>query len=308
MERVAYGGWTNCVRLANKAVELIVTADVGPRVIRFALAGGANVFKEYPDMVGKTGGDEWRIYGGHRLWHAPEAQPRSYCPDNGPVRVEPLGKGGAGSLRVVQPTEPPTGIQKEIDLELPGDGALAKVTHRLRNNSAWPIRLAPWALSVMAPGGTAVIPLPPPGEHTANLTPVSMLGLWAYTDLSDPRWTIGRRTILLRQDPKAASPQKVGVYVPAGWAAYVRDGVMFLKTFGPVAPCTAYGDFGCSVETYTNADMLELESVGPMAELPPGGAVEHVEHWRLIANVPTPAGDADVVAKILPAVAKATGQ
>jgi hypothetical protein len=311
MQRVAYGGWSNCVRLANKAAELVVTADVGPRVIRFALTGGAagaNVFKEYPDMLGKTGGDEWRIFGGHRLWHAPEAQPRSYVPDNGPVKIEPLAGSKAG-LRAIQPTEGPTGIQKEMDVELLGDGpaAAAKVTHRLRNNSAWPITLAPWALSVMAQGGTAVLPLPPSGEHTANLTPSGMLGLWAYTDLSDPRWTIGRRAILLRQDSAAKTPQKIGLFVPDGWAAYIRDGVMFLKTFR-VADCGTYPDFGCNAETYTNADMLELESVGPLSTLPPGGVVEHVENWFLVPNVPTPTGDADVIAKVVPAVAKATGK
>ena len=306
MQRVAYGGWNNCVQLKNKSAELVVTADVGPRVIRFALAGGANVFKEYSDMLGKTGGDEWRIFGGHRLWHAPEAQPRSYIPDNGPVKIEPL-SGGKTGLRATQPTEALTGIQKEIDVELLGDAAAARVTHRLRNTSAWPITLAPWALSVMAQGGTAVIPLPPPGEHTANLTPVSMLGLWAYTDLSDPRWTIGRRAILLRQDAAAKTPQKIGAFVPDGWAAYIRDGVMFLKTFA-VDECAAYGDFGCSVETYTNGDMLELESVGPMSTLPPGGTVEHVENWFLVASVPTPKNDADVADKVLPAVAKARGK
>jgi hypothetical protein len=267
------------------------------------------VFKEYPDMLGKTGGDDWRIFGGHRLWHAPEAQPRSYFPDNGPVKIEPLPSAKLG-LRAVQPTEGPTGIQKEMDVELLGDGpsAAAKVTHRLRNNSAWPITLAPWALSVMAQGGTAVLPLPPAGDHTANLTPSGMLGLWAYTDLSDPRWTIGRRAILLRQDPAAKKPQKIGLFVPDGWAAYVRDGVMFLKTFGPVADCATYPDFGCNAETFTNADMLELESVAPLVNLPPGGVAEHVENWFLVPNVPTPKNDADVIGKIMPAVAKATGK
>ena len=34
-EKVSYGGWPNCVRLNNGKVELIITTDVGPRVIRF---------------------------------------------------------------------------------------------------------------------------------------------------------------------------------------------------------------------------------------------------------------------------------
>ena len=114
MERTNYRGWQNCYRISNGLVDLVVTADVGPRIIRFGFVGEENEFKEYDDMVGATGGAEWRIYGGHRLWHAPEARPRSYYPDNLPVELEEH----AGFVRVVQPTETTTGIQKEIDIRL----------------------------------------------------------------------------------------------------------------------------------------------------------------------------------------------
>ena len=57
-----------------------------------------------------------------------------------------------------------------------------RVTHRLHNRGLWPVTLAPWALSAMAPGGTAILPLPPRGSHADNLLPVSHLVSWAYTD------------------------------------------------------------------------------------------------------------------------------
>jgi hypothetical protein len=40
IENVSYGGWPNCLRIANDEVELIVTTDVGPRVIRYGFIGG----------------------------------------------------------------------------------------------------------------------------------------------------------------------------------------------------------------------------------------------------------------------------
>ena len=69
VERIAYGGWDECYRLSNGIVEVVATAQVGPRLIRFGFVGGANEFAEFADQLGKVGGDEWRIYGGHRLWH-----------------------------------------------------------------------------------------------------------------------------------------------------------------------------------------------------------------------------------------------
>lgn len=297
MEKINYRGWPNCYRLSNDLVDLIVTTDVGPRIIRFGFVGEDNEFKEYEDMVGKTGGDEWRLYGGHRLWHAPEEQPRTYYPDNSPVAVEEH----SDFVRVIQPTETTTGIQKEMDIRLLPDEAHAEVTHRLRNDNLWTVELAVWALTVMAQGGRAIIPLPPRGSHEESLLPTNIMTLWAYTDLADPRWTWGTRYVMLRQDPAAEKPQKIGLMVPDGWVAYARDGHLFIKKFSYV-PGGHYPDFGCSVETFTNADMLEAETLTPLVHLEPGATVEHVEHWLLFRDVPMPQDDADVDAHVLPRV------
>ena len=301
-----YGGWANCYYLSNGIAELVLTGDVGPRVIRFGFAGGENEFREFPDMLGKSGGEEWRVYGGHRLWHAPEEVPRTYFPDNGPVRIEPL-DGVEGAVRVTQPIEPTTGIEKEIDIRLAVDQAHVTVTHRLRNLNLWAVELAPWALSVMAQGGVGILPLPPRGSHPKDLRPTSTLALWSYTDLSDPRWIWGKKYVLVRQDPAAALPQKIGAVVPDGWLAYARSGHLFVKTFDYV-PGARYPDLNCSAEIFTNADILEAETLGPLSRLEPGAAVEHIEHWFLLDGVPMPQNDGDVDRDVLPRVREAQAE
>ncbi len=299
LETVNFGGWPNSQRLSNGLVEVVATADVGPRVVRFGFAGQANEFCEFPEVQGQTGGDEWRNHGGHRFWHAPEDLARTYMPDNAPVQVEPLPDG----LRLTQPIEGPTGLQKEIDLKLWPDAAHVRVTHRLRNHGLFAVETAPWALSVMATGGTAILPLPPRGPHAQNLLPASRLVLWAYTNMSDPRWTWGHKYILLRQDPQAQAYQKAGASVPDGWCAYARDNHLFVKRI-TYAPGAVYPDHGSNVETFTNAEFLELETLGPLAALPPKAAVEHVEDWYLFDQVPQPRTDADVDTYVLPRVAE----
>jgi hypothetical protein len=301
VRQIEYGGWPNCYRLANDVMELIVTTDVGPRVIRCGFIGGENEFKEYPEDFGKTGGKDWRVYGGHRLWHAPEHKVRTYCPDNSPVKLER----GNGALRLVQAIEIVTGIQKEIEVRLAADAAHATVTHRLRNTNSGPITLAPWALTVMAPGGTAIVPLPKRGSHPENLLPGNSLTLWKYTDMSDTRWTWGRQYVLLRQDSGTKTkPQKIGATIPDGWMAYARADRLFLKTFQQ-QPAAIYPDMGSAAEIFTNQEMLELETLGPVIELAPGGVVDHVEDWWLFRDVPVPHGDADVDAHIAPQVESA---
>ena len=302
MSRVAgtaYQGWPNCVRLWNDSVELIVTTDVGPRVIRFGFLG-ENELGEFPEHLGRLGGDEFRLYGGHRLWHAPESLERTYCPDNLPVAFEMA----SDAARFTQAVETKTGIQKEMVISLSPDDARVRVVHRLWNRNLWTVELAAWALTVMAPGGTAVIPLPPRIAYPPGLLPTGRLVLWPYTDMTDPRWRWGRKYIFLRHDSTRPTPQKLGASVLDGWIAHVRNGRLFAKTF-PHAAGAVYPDLGCSVETFTDGRMLELETLGPLTRVEPGGNVEHTEQWFLWRDIRMPRTDDDVDRDILPRVARA---
>jgi hypothetical protein len=290
-------GWKNCAHLQNGLIELMVTTDVGPRVIRLGFIGQDNEFATWPEMLGKTGGDEWRIYGGHRLWHAPEDPVRTYWPDNVPVQVE----AHDGFVRFIQPLEETTGIVKEMDIALHPDKALVRITHRLINRNLWAVSFAPWALSVMAPGGVGVIPLPPRGSHPKDLLSSSSLTLWPYTDMSDVRWTWGEKFILLRQEPGNAKPQKIGAFVPDGWVAYARRGHLFVKQFD-VDAGAAYPDRNSTVELFTNGDMLEVETLGPLTSLAPGSSVTHTEVWSLTDDVPQPESEQDVQEHVTPKV------
>jgi len=298
ISKLNYKGWPNSVRLTNGRIDLVVTTDVGPRVIRFGFVNGDNEFKEFVEQLGKTGGEDWRIYGGHRLWHAPENMPRTYFPDNTPVGLEER----QGFVRISQPEEPTTRIQKEMDISLAPEACAVHVTHRLRNCNPWSVELAPWALTVMAPGGTVILPLPRRQRYEENILPTNTLAFWAYTDMTDPRWTWGKQYLLLRQDPSRSSPQKVGLMVPDGWIAYARNGHLFVKRTAYIAGAT-YPDYGSSVETFTNGDMLEVETLGPLKVIQPGEMVEHREDWYLFDDVPVPSNDAAVIARVLPVLA-----
>jgi hypothetical protein len=296
---ISYGGWSNCCRVANEEIDLVVTGDVGPRVIRLGFLDQPNEFCEVEETLGLTGGDSWRLYGGHRLWHAPEEAPRTYYPDNSPVQLQPLADG----VVVTQEVESTTGIQKEMEIRLAAEQARVIVTHRLRNRGAWPVPLAPWALTVMAAGGVGILSLPAGGSHEENLQPDNALTLWAYTDLADPRWGFGTDYILLRQDPQLTTPQKIGAHRYGGWLGYARRGHLFGKT-GHHAPGAGYPDRGSMVELFTNGFMLELETLGPLRPIAPDSTVEHVEEWFLLDNVAVPDSPAAVAEQIAPRVAE----
>lgn len=299
MEPTPYQGWPNCLRLANEHVEMIVTTDVGPRIMRYASPNGPNMLYEAREHLGQTGGDEWRSYGGHRLWHAPEAMPRTYQPDNAPVAHAHDGKW----LSLTAHVEERTGLQKEICLYPSPDSCHVKLLHRITNRGMWPVRFAPWTLTVMAPGGRAIFPQEPYRPHPDALLPARPVTLWSYTRMDDPRWTWGSRYIQLRQDSNASIPQKVGILNKPGWAAYWIYGTLFIKRFACLEGAE-YPDFGCNMESYTDANMLELESLGPLQTLEPGATADHIEHWFLFSGVPDAETDDELDALLQPFLQK----
>jgi hypothetical protein len=84
-----------------------------------------------------------------------------------------------------------------------------------------------------------------------------------------------------------------------GWLAYANHDHLFVKSF-KVTPGVPYPDRVCAAEVFTNRDILELESLSGLWTLAPGEQAEHVEHWSLFENVPTPRDEPDVVQSIAP--------
>jgi hypothetical protein len=290
-----YRGWRNNVRISNGQIELIVTADVGPRVIRLGFVKGRNLMAEFKDQMGGQGEKEWMIRGGHRLWLAPEAKPETYELDNRPITIRTTRDG----IRTLEPVGALTGVQKLMDIQMESGKNVVTITHTLKNTGRKPRTLAPWALTVMAPGGTCIIPLPKKIAHSAQLLHNQEWSIWGYTDFADGRWTIGKRYVFFRQD-RRRGPGKLGIAHREGWVAYQLGDCLFAKQFQRVEGAV-YPDGGVNFETFSNEQMLEVETLGPLVTLKSGQSVRHVEVWKLLKGlkpIKTEA-DADAVAKKL---------
>ena len=295
-EKINYEGWPNCIRLCNDQVELIVTTDVGPRIVKLGFINQQNFLYLVPEHRGTTGGDDWRIYGGHRLWLAPEAIPFSYNPDNDNVEFIVQDNG----IRLIQSKESITGIVKEMEITISNDKNELKVLHRLTNKNPGKVELSAWPITMLSPGGTAILPQEPFGEGDDYLLPARSLALWHYTKMNDPRWTWGGKYIQARQDSLYTSEQKIGVTNKQGWMAYSLNDEVLIKKIN-FDPSAVYPDYNCNNEVYINANYLEIETLGALSTLIPGGSVEHTEYW-LLAKATIDESEASIDATILPLV------
>ena len=285
IEKTQYKG-REAYRMANADVELIVTADVGPRILRYSFIGGDNIFKEVtPEEEQKmTGGQDWKLYGGHRIWVGPEEPSYTYAPDNEPPEIVVNGN----VLKATSPTDV-AGIRKEIEVELGESGTAVRVTHRLTNETRFPLRFAAWALTMMEPGGAGIAKFPPRGTHPQHLLPANPLVMWRFTNFSDSRWTLLDKYLILRGDPERSDPEKAGLHHPERiTAGYLLDGNFFVKRYKTLGPPSDYPDMGSAYETFTNGMFLELETLGPMMDVAPGKTIEHREDWTLFRGVTVP--------------------
>jgi hypothetical protein len=295
IEKTAYQGWQDCYRVSNGLIEFIATSQVGPRIVSLSFQGGRNLFHVYPETAGQVGGETWKPFGGHRLWHSPEEKVRTYEPDNCPIELEEITDG----LFLGQQVEPRSRIRKMIEISLQPSRAQVHVVHRLKNEGVWSVEMAAWALSVMERGGFTILPLPA-RFHPDYLLPNRSLTLWPYTDLRDDRLLLGKDFVLMRQ-LEGRDPCKIGLLSDEDWAAYYLKPYLFVKRFSFVLG-GRYPDFDSSVEAYTNPDMLELATLSPLQIVTPGSELVHEERWDLYDNVELDFSEESVRAVVLPMV------
>ena len=273
-----------CYALENEQLKLLVMRSAGPRILSFGFKDGDNLFAELPNArIDDFGNDAFHFYGGHRLWHAPEEPRRTYLPDDFPVDIVPVENG----LTITQKTEAQTGLQKMIEIRLPGESPQVIITHYLTNQGLWPVTCAPWAITQLKPGGTAILPQ---ARQDTGVLPNRSLALWPYTDMVNPNVRWGSNYILL--DAELDSPFKIGFPNPRGWLAYWWNGTLFVKRTEYDSQAE-YFDFGSSSECYCNQTFIELETLSPIRTIAPGETVSHIETWELYKDIDRPRHESD---------------
>ena len=265
--------------LENDSLRLEYLKTAGPRIVRLSLQGRANQLVELPEAALETPLGTYNFRGGHRLWCAPESLPGTYTPDNDGLKVEEF----QGGVRLTGQAEPASGIVKMIEIQLAPERAVVRLQHELRNTGLQEVELASWALTMLRPGGTAILPQPAGNVDRTGLLHNRILALWPYTQINDPRLELHDDFILIHATARPPHA-KIGYYNPFGWLAYWLEGVLFRKTFDVSANAT-YPDSGCNTEVYCDNNVIELETLGQLGRLEPGKSFFHMETWEFFDSL-----------------------
>ena len=269
--------------LANEYFQLECLEKGGPRIVRFIPAFlGENIFAEAPEAVTPTEYGDFHFLGGHRLWIAPEAIESTYIPDDEGVKTKKILNG----LKLEGSIQRDTHIRKTMMVQLSPNRPFVMIKHKIENCGRATLHLAPWALTMMRPHGTAILPQQFGTVDKDAFLPNRTFSLWTYSRWDDPRLKLGDEYIKIESNNNK-QPFKLGYFNPHGWLGYVFEDVFFIKRFG-VRRDEAYPDSGCNSEVYTNDKFTELESLGALIDLKPREEIVHTETWEVydVNNIP----------------------
>ncbi len=269
--------------LDNSYLQLDYLIGAGPRIVRLLLKdpdAGGNLFAEVPEKKLDTPDGTYYFRGGHRLAYAPETFPGTYYPDNQGLLVEEI----PGGVRLCQPIERLTHIRKSVDICLDPNRSAVTLVHRLYNESALPVDLAPWGITQLRLGGLVLLPQPPPLSGDKSMRPNRSLVFWSYTHWRDARLDLNDDYVLVHTQPNP-DPCKIGCLNTCGWAGYWTGSVLMVKRFEP-QPDLPHADLGCNVEVYCNDEYVELETLAPLQSLPPGQEAAYPETWEFYTGLP----------------------
>ena len=283
MKQLAYQGWQNCYQIESGDCRMITTADIGPRIVHLSRGNGENLLKLFEDQIGKVGGDDWRLVGGHRVWYAPENPVTSYIPDNTAVEVEVI-----SSDEVCFTVSPTPEVEKSLIMRVANTPNEFNLINKIKNTSKLTLRTASWGITTFAPGGVGYMPIPKASSQSETLCASGQINLWDYTLLSDPAFAWRSEWVEFHQN-RTLSKQKVGTFLRNPWLAYRLKESLVIKTFDfnkEDLSASDFPDLGSNIEVYFDTSMLELEGLSPWTELKPGESVSHTEKLQVLAIEP----------------------
>ena len=256
-------------------IRIAVSKNAGPRILSYVMHDGPEFLASLPDAgIDHPNCRYYRFLGGHRLWRSPETPSITYEPDDSDVKLSEFDYG----VDMVGAADS-AGIVKHISIRQEGDNTV--IRHRLVNEGRATVHTAPWAITQMALGGTAILPQTKKRADEHGLLPNRTLVLWPYTDLRAAEFTFGLDRIAVEGSTRP-SRMKIGQPNRRGWMAYVLGHQVFVKWSAVHDDSATYTDLGASTQIYRDERFVELETIAPTAAVAVGEDVAHTEVWQII--------------------------
>ena len=280
-----YGGWTNCFVMRGGDCKAVVVPAVGGRILHYSI-NGENILFENPDAWGQTLLTKSNFSaGGYQCDIGPELRG---IPNHRWLWQGPWGARVPRAFTIYTFSQPEMTVGLQLDKEIvidPDTGDLG-ITQRMRNIINNDTSFCLWDRTLCKGGGFAMFPLNRRSQFKAgwSIRQGRRVPEYRYEGdkPNDPRVRIMDGVLVAEaKSLPDAREMKVGADSDAGWIAYARGKILFVKYF-PVFAKANYSDGGNTVEFYCNDRVAELEPLSPEIRLKSGENYTFPEKWMLI--------------------------
>jgi hypothetical protein len=281
-----YVGWNGSLVMRAGDCKAIIVPAVGGRVLQYSI-NGENIIFENPASNGRTVVNTPRGFsvGGYQCDIGPELRgiPSHPVLWHGVWTGEPRRDYVA---QVVSPPDPTVGLRLEKEFTMDPDSGELGIIQRMQSVATNEVSFCLWDRTLCKPDGFAFFPLNRRSRFKAgwSIRRGDRVGEYRYDGDAPGDGRVRIMDGVLVAQAKAlpdARQLKVGADSDAGWIAYARGKILFVKYF-PFVPGGNYTDGGNSVEFYCSERIAELEPLSPEIRLKPGEAYDFPEKWVLL--------------------------
>lgn len=277
-----YAGWTNCLALndVHGQYQAVVVPDIGGRIAHYSY-DLINILYLNPQARGRTLANFRSPFyaGGSQCDLGPETLGL-------PRRLQTvLGKHDWRSPRdyTVDTASPPeTGVPVRIlkSVTMDHDTGELGLLQRMANVSPSIARYSLRGRTVCKGGGYVFFKLNPKSRFKKGCSVLRRAGgRYFYQELDElPENMVKYRDNMIIDTSRM--PAKIGTDSMAGWVAYVRGNLLFVKYF-PITDDGDYADGGNTLSVMWNGTVTELSPTSPRVEVKPGGNYDFPERWIL---------------------------
>ena len=302
IDRRAWAGWAEAIRLSNAEVELVVVPAVS-RILHYGLAGGPNLLWQNASVAGRPpSAGQWTNYGGSKTWIWPEHEwtKRSGGPWPPPTDLPGTIAStaeirGEGVVRLTSPPIPGFGLTLVRDVRLADSGTRVEIRSEIRKHGGDRVAIAAWTVTQVLADGALFARLMK-GSRLAE-GHKSYFGSFAAVTPEGPDVLVIER--------QSAEYAKIGM--DADLLAWQRGDLLFVERSSGDEEITRFA-VGDRAQIYSHFDAdpglppgvsyVELELTSPMSAPRPGEGVTLDTSWEILRLGPGQTTQAAVAAKL----------
>ncbi len=269
IKEIDYSSFGKCIEIKMGNKTMVVSKEFGPRILHFSINDNDNILFT-DDEKSITNNKGWYMYGGHRLWLAPEGS-NTYNPDNQECKIE------QNENEITFSGYDPR-LKLELKLTIYTKNNKIFVKNSLLNTGNSLDHGGIWAITCVKPEGIVFIPWSSQSNFKLNKIIYWQEWMGNITNITSKQYIPTKDLFLIEPTGEIG---KVGTAGHEGFIGITNDNYTFIKKFKRELS-NNYPDDNCAIECYLCDRFIELETLGPNTVFMPDIPVEHIEEWILI--------------------------